>query len=303
MMTMKYILLFIVFASVGAFAGTQVTVEVGLNGQPDDLVRQFARVKAQREGITNLPVLISGVEKLVNGQYSEEVKAASIANVIVNPVSELWDRGQNKYVLTAEVELDAEKTLEVMNLVMDSEYAMTKLKKAYEVIERLSRMDNVTPGDYLKAKEAINSITSHSVVRTTIDDSLKARQKYIEEAYELYESMYVLPILEHNTKIEVTEVDSTKVYYSYTIKHGFNTEGLNAFWTKDDVLKRAWEKTKIVLCLTGKAGTTFVTSQLSKAQSRDFVKTGYFYHRGDDNAVANFKDYVQWSVCDKIMGN
>tara|TARA_R110000868_G_scaffold73885_6_gene213799 strand:- start:511 stop:1413 length:903 start_codon:yes stop_codon:yes gene_type:complete len=300
---MKYLLLFLVFVSVVSFAGTQVKVEVALNGQPDDLVRQFARVKAQREGITHLPVLISGVERIVDGQFSEEIKAASIANVVVNPVSELWDRSHNKYLLTADVELDRENTLALMNLVKDSEYAMSKLKKAYEVIDSLSRLDRVTPSDYLKAKEAINSITSHSVVRSTIEDSLKARQKYIEDAYELYEAMYVLPVLEHNTKIEVTEVDSSKVYYSYTITHDFNKAGLYDFWTKDDVLKRAWEKTRIGLCLTGKAGTTFVTSDLSRAWSKDIEKTGFFYHRGDDNAVENFKDYVKWSVCDKIMGS
>lgn len=295
---MKYLLLFLVFVSLVSFAGTQVTVEVALNGQPDDLVRQFARVKAQREGITNLPVLISGVERLVDGQFSEEIKAASIANVVVNPVSELWDRSHNKYLLTADVELDSENTLALMNLVKDSEYAMSKLKKAYEVIDSLSRLDRVTPSDYLKAKEAINSITSHSVVRSTIEDSLKARQKYIEDAYQLYEAMYVLTVLEHNTKIEVTEVDSSKVYYSYTITHDFNKAGLYDFWTKDDVLKRAWGKQQIGLCLTGKAGITFVISDLST----NIEKTGFFYHKGDDNAVSNFKDYVKWSICDKIMG-
>ncbi|MDC8832862.1 hypothetical protein [Alteromonas gilva] len=298
---MKYLLLFLFIASSAVAASTQVTVEVAVNGQPDDLVRQFARVKAQREGIVRLPVLITGVERLVNGQFSEEVKAASVAHVIVNPVNEQWDRANNKYTLTAEVELDSEKTLAVMALVKGSANAKDNLKKAYAVIDRLSQLDGTTASDYLKAKEAINSITSHTVVRSTIESSLKARQKYVEEAFELYEAMYVLPVLRNNTVLNITEVDESKVYYTYTITQNFNKEGLNTYWSKNDVLKRAWKKQRIGLCLTGKAGTTYVTSELANTWNRDIVNKGYLYHNGNDDTVANFQDYVKWVVCDKIM--
>lgn len=135
---MRWIALFCLLSS-SVFAGERVNVTVNTQGKSSDEVRFEARSIARLKGVERLPMIIAGKETLNNDVLHTSIKALSLSAVKVSIMQERWNDELQSYELVADVAIDEARTRNLLNEIKDNTELQTKLNKAYEKIESLSK--------------------------------------------------------------------------------------------------------------------------------------------------------------------
>lgn len=220
---MRFFLILIFLFSQLAFANEAIDVSVvePIDGRLEFEVRQSARLKAQQEALPRLPLVISGLERLKDENYTQEIKALSVAYLNVNITKEVWDRENNAYTLDAEVSLDDTVTEQMLGSVRDSEILQKKLRAAYEEIELLSK--NYTREGFMKSHAKILSVIEDKSTHDNIKDILAAKQRAEERASRIFLDEYmVMP--EHAVTISAYDVDEDRIYLEANVTEEFKAQ-------------------------------------------------------------------------------
>lgn len=185
----------------------QVEVVVPINNKTDFEVRQLAKLMVKEETVERLPLIMSGKELLVDGEFSSEIKALSMGQVNVSVLSERWERTLNTYTLSAVGSLNTEKTLKMVEGVMDNLELQKRLRDAYAVIDNIS--DNYDAKLHLDSQLELMAINKSILVRDSLTSSIEAEKKYSEQVLTTFQEFYL-----HNVQTGIaTNIDKiTKKY-------------------------------------------------------------------------------------------
>ena len=231
-------ILFIIIALFSNFLmaseSARVSVSVSIDGKPDYLIRQTAKVKAQQLAIDRLPLLVIGNETLTDKGFTEDIQALMIGSVDVFTVSESWDRTKNTYNLSADVSLREEDAIKLLTKVKGDLNAQKKLKDAYDKIEKMVA-NGLDRDDYLTVRQEMLKIKSGSILRPTIAETLIAKQEFFADSVEILKELHIQPMIDNST---MTLLDVTETTIKYEFRLGGDGDfSIHVFLEKHPVLK------------------------------------------------------------------
>jgi hypothetical protein len=224
----------------------KVEVVVPINNKSDFEVRQLAKLLVKEETVERLPLIMSGKELLVNGEYSSEIKALSIGQVDVSVLSERWERELNTYTLSAVGSLNSEKTLKMVEGVMDNLELQKRLRTAYKVIDNLSV--NYDAKSHLLSQLELMAINKSILVRDSISASIEAEKEYSEHVLTIFQEFY-LHNLHSNIAINIDKITEKYIHLLFSGNDSFNTslKDANAYYREH--IKGTYQ-VGVDLCLT-----------------------------------------------------
>ena len=189
-----------------------VTVTERIVANNDSIVRQNARIKAQYAGIERLPVVMSGHEQLTDKKFTTNIKAYLVGEVDVVTLREEWDRQKGVFTLTAQVSLNHQASLEMVEGIRNNLSLQKKLKNLYLALDKLSNDKSIASNDFADVYDRIMSVKGGALIRDSIASSVLAKQEFLANSYRYYNKRYLEPLLER-VEIEVSSLDDEKVYF------------------------------------------------------------------------------------------
>jgi hypothetical protein len=287
-----------------------VTVTEEIGGRPDEVVRQSARVKAQWTAVDRLPVVVSGIERLEDDDYSQEIKALSAGESIVSVTSEAWDRNSGVLTLTADVSLDSAKSLELIEEIRLSVEARARLKEVYKKIDAIAAAGMVNHPELIMVESERVLILSEFLIRDSIAASKAATQDlYTRVGVYLYTGALAKYISE--AKVTILNVDDKYVNARVDIEKTW-VQVLNEF-------KAEFSGIPSIVALWGGIKAQLPTPCINKREWysdedgwRTYIedeprplggpKEGYYYlvnvqHRGKDEVIKRFSEHLRVSAC------
>lgn len=303
-------LLLFIISNVAYAKTVTVQVSVSIDKNPEYLVRQTARIKAQQKGINRLPLVLKGTEKYNSDGYSFDIRALMVGNVDVETVEEKWDRTNNKYHLKANVLLNEKATQELLGQVITNENAQKSLSDAYSLIEKLID-EGIDKNNYIDVKQQISLIKSRTILKGTLAASLQAKKDYERELREFARNAYLAPLLDDGYKIEVLDVNFRQITFRFSVKSKA-FEDLRSFEYSNPVIEKATALNHEYVCFSaiknskrqvlarfGLENTTSVRPFGSSA----LKKNGYYYidldydHGGSETVFKQITDSIQFELC------
>lgn len=132
-----------------AFHLLAIEQEVTLSsvGKDDFQVRLQAKNQALLDSLDKLPSIIWGEESLKNEVYSEQLQSIGYTHARVTVINEIFDRQNNLYTLTANVDYDEKTIIDTLSKVKEGRLAQKTLDKIRDV------MRGVDIERYVKTKD------------------------------------------------------------------------------------------------------------------------------------------------------
>lgn len=255
-----------------------VMVTEKISDQSDSIVRQNARIKAQYAGIERLPVVMTGHEQLTDKDFTTKIKAYLVGEVDVLTMGEVWDRNAGNYTLTAQVSLNRQASLEMIDGIRNNLTLQKKLKNLYAALDKLSHDKSINATDYSDVYDRIMSVKGSALVRDTIASSITAKEDFLANSYRFYNEHYMKRWLDM-VEMKITSVDEEIVYYSVFIgKNKKMAEEMEQYWQNNPARKNNYYKKEPVICLPG--------GQVIRMLPRyDVSKDLSMEHHGDERVV------------------
>ncbi|MBT42065.1 MAG: hypothetical protein CMF12_06030 [Idiomarina sp.] len=194
----------------------EYTVTVPINDQPDNVVRNAARVKVQWEAALNYPVLISGNEYTNEmDEYRAEIAAMTVGAVNVQTVSEQWLRSQNMLRYTATTSLNEAVTMAAFDNLRSSMSLQKELSAAYAKMNALIAEKTIDADQFLLNAKKAAAASKVFFVQDTLESTLKAKAALRQYFVRLIIYDYYLPFIE-SLKFKLTDAGPGYVSYEVT---------------------------------------------------------------------------------------
>jgi hypothetical protein len=215
----KFIFLSITLSISAMASEHEVEVVVPINNKTDFEVRQLAKLMVKEKTVERLPLIMSGKELLVDGEFSSVIKALSMGQVDVSVLFERWERTLNTYTLSAVGTLNSEKTLKMVEGVMDNIELQKRLRNAYAVIDDIS--DNYDAKSYLHSELELMAINKSILVRDSLASSIEAERKYSEQVLTTFQEFY-LHNLQSGITMNVEKITQKYIHVRFSGNDTFN---------------------------------------------------------------------------------
>jgi hypothetical protein len=305
---MQYLIILLVVFSSNIFANTtDISVELNIGNKNDNFVREEARVMALIAASDDLPSLVSGVQQLNDGIYSENIKALGFANFHSELKTEVWDRVNGLYKATFSISLDVEKTMGLLNDASRNENAKASLLKAVDQIKQIAK-DGITRSELIELKSISKRIVSGDYYKgmLTVDKLLRElnNELYIDSLNQLVEEFV------SSAKVELVRNDTKKGLTQFNIKGNANW---NEFKTITQKMENMLEVSKAKdVCLINDLGVFYVYDIASQKNILQKGLTGFdgkpahfsnipviIYHSNNEDFLERFVNSIRVIECYK----
>jgi hypothetical protein len=267
-----------------------VTVTEKTAGQSDSIVRQNARIKAQYAGIERLPVVMSGYEKLTDKDFTSNIKAYLVGEVNVLTLREDWNRQKGIFTLTAQVSLNHQASLEMVEGIRNNLALQKKLKNLYLALDKLSNDKSIASNDFEDVYDRIMSVKGGALIRDSIASSIAAKEEFLANSYRYFNKRYIEPLLE-SVEIKVTSLDDKKVYYTAFIKKDRKiAQEIKDYWNDNPTRKAAYKRKMPTICFPYSVA---VKNLLFNDYKRDFS----IEHGGDERFASEPHKFIYPVLC------
>ncbi|MBE1299703.1 MAG: hypothetical protein GJ680_07335 [Alteromonadaceae bacterium] len=276
----------------------QVEVSVKINNESDYAVRQSARLKAKKEGLQNLPLLVSGVETFKDGRYRESIKALGIASVNVDVLEERWSRDSGTYSLVADVSLNEQDTLALFESVKDNQALVSRLQQVMLQFDQATKLTSTK--EIVAANVALFEIKRDMLLRPTIEDSLAAKAQYKQELVDMVYYAYLDP-MRHGLSVNVKDVDERYVHFDVVANHDFMKRwGELEYFILDNEHLKKQRGTLPGICLYSKThwlGTVIGPKKFRGYELKLKKRQWKIAHHNNNAVLQNPSQFINIKVC------
>jgi hypothetical protein len=269
-----------------------VTVTEIIDGKSDSVVRQNARIKAQYAGIERLPVVMTGYEQLTDNNFATKIKAYLVGDVNVLTMNEIWDRNNDTYTLSAQVSLNRQASLEMIDGIRNNLELQNKLEMLYDELDRITSEQGFSNSDYTNLSERILDVQSGFLIRDSIASSTMAKEDFIADSYRYFNRRYMTPLIE-KTNVIITSVDKSLVHFNASVDIGFEVSNeMKKYWNSTPERKAAFFNKKVDICFAG--GNRM---NISSRYRKSYNKTFKVYHYNNEDFISNPNKILTPMLC------
>lgn len=267
-----------------------VTVTEKIVANSDSVVRQNARIKAQYAGIERLPVVMSGHEQLTDKKFTTNIKAYLVGEVDVVTLREEWDRQKGVFTLTAQVSLNRQASLEMVEGIRNNLALQKKLKDLYLALDKLANDKNVSSNDFSDVYDRIMSVKGSALIRDSIASSVAAKKDFLANSYRYYTKRYLEPLIDQ-VEITITSIDEENVFFSVFIEQNYLlAKEMRDYWESNPVRKTAFRQKVPTICFpSGHAVKSLLYN--------DYKKDLFMKHDGDETFSTEPHKHIYPVVC------
>ena len=259
-----------------------VTVTEKIEGKSDSIVRQNARIKAQYAGIERLPVVLTGHEQLTDNNFTTKIKAYLVGDVKVLTMNEAWDRENDTYTLGAQVSLNKQASLEMIEGIRNNLELQSKLEKLYDALERITSEQGFSEFDYTDLSDRILDVQSGFLVRGSIASSAMAKEDFIANSYRYFNRRYMAPLIE-KTDVVITSIDKSFIHFNASVYLGFKVSSeMRDYWKSTPERRAALLDKKVDICFVG--GNRM---NITSSYRENYSKTFKVYHHNNEDVISD----------------
>lgn len=194
----------------------QIEVSVSTIGLTEHQVREKVKLEARWYSVKNLPVLISGNEKINStGEYSREVTALSAAALNITVLNEYWDNEAGTLTSKLEVTQNTDISEHVFGSLLKNDTLKKQLRKAYENLDKVLKVNSEY--DFTTASSDMGMLdTVYNVLymRNSYQESMRVKS-LLQNDYESYVlNKYITPYFNSLEPIAI-DVDEKGLVIKY----------------------------------------------------------------------------------------